>query len=251
MSRRLVKKLVKIKKKKSGRGSGGRISVRHRGGEHKRYIRLIDWKRNKTDIPGKVVSIDYDPNRNAEIALIFYPDGEKRYIIAPAKLKIGAKIISGEDAPAIPGNCLPLKNIPVGIPIHNIEITIGKGAQMVRGAGGSALIQSKEDKRVKVVLPSGEIRWFLNSCRATIGQIGNVDQIYKKLKKAGDKRRRGIRPTVRGVAQHPDSHPHGGGEGRSPIGMKSPKTPWGKKTLGKRTRKRKKYSDRVIVKRRK
>ncbi|MBU2592051.1 MAG: 50S ribosomal protein L2 [Patescibacteria group bacterium] len=251
MTRRLVKKLVVIKKKRGGRDNKGRISVRHQGGEHKQYTRLIDWKRSKKDIAGKVTAIEYDPNRNADIALIFYPDGDKRYIVAPDGLKIGSEIIAGEKAPAKLGNCLILKNIPVGVAIHNLEIVPGKGAQMVRGAGNSALIQSKEEKRVKVSLPSGETRWFSSLCCATIGQVGNVNYLYKKFRKAGDKRRRGIRPTVRGVAQHPKSHPHGGGEGRSPIGMKSPKTPWGKRTLGKRTRKRKKYSDRLIIKRRK
>ncbi len=247
MTRRLIKRLVKIKKKKSGRDSRGRISVRHQGGQHKRYIRLIDWKRSKRDISGKVAGIEYDPNRSANIALIVYPDGEKKYIIAPVELKVGDKIISSEKAEIKLGNALPLKSIPVGVPIHNLEIIPGKGAQIVRGAGVHAFIKSKSKKRAKVKLPSGEIRLFSLKCWATIGRGDNVDHKFRKLKKAGDKRHRGVRPAVRGVAQHPGSHPHGGGEGRSPIGMSSPKSPWGKKTLGKKTRKRKKYSDKLIV----
>jgi len=245
-----VRKLIKIRKKKSGRDSSGRVSVRHQGGAHKRYIRVIDWKRDKRDIEGRVAGIEYDPNRNAEIALVIYPDGEKRYILAPEEVKVGSKVLASQKAPAKPGNALPLKEIPIGTPVHNLEIVPGKGGQIVRGAGTSALIQSKDGKMAKVKLPSGEIRLFPLNCWATVGQVGNADYVYRKLAKAGNKRHRGVRPTVRGVAQHPGSHPHGGGEGRSPIGMKSPKTPWGKKTLGKRTRKRKKYSDRLIIKRR-
>ena len=245
------KKLTKIRKKKGGRGSQGRVSVRHQGGEHKRFLREIDWKRDKRGIRGKVVSIDYDPNRNSNIALIHYSDGEKRYILAPAKIEIGNEIVADEKVALHPGNALPLKNIPVGLPIHNLELQPGRGGQVVRGAGTAALIQSKEKGWAKVKLPSSEIRLFSTECWATIGQVGNVDHVYKKMTKAGQKRHLGIRPTVRGVAQHPGSHPHGGGEGRSPIGMSSPKTPWGKKTLGKKTRKRKKYSDKWIVKGRK
>jgi len=240
-----------IKKKKSGRDASGRISVRHQGGQHKRYIRLVDWKRDKKDIAGRVDSIDYDPNRNADLALIVYPDGEKRYILAPAGLKVGDQVVASKKAPIKIGNAMPLAHIPVRVQIHNLEIIPGKGGQIVRGAGTSALIQSKEGGKVKVAMPSGEVRLFSEKCLATIGQVGKVEQKYKKLKKAGDKRHLGIRPSVRGVAQHPGSHPHGGGEGRSPIGMKSPKSPWGKRTLGKRTRKKKKYSNRVIIKRRK
>jgi len=251
MSRKLIKKLVRIKKKKSGRDNQGHISVRHRGGEHKRYLRLIDWKRDKRDIPGKVVSIEYDPNRTADIALIQYPDGEKRYILAPHELKVGDEIVASEKAEIKPGNALPLAKIPVGVPIYNLELVPGKGGQMVRGAGTYALIQSKDEKTATIKLPSGEIRLFPISCWATIGQVSNPEHSSQKLRKAGDKRHRGIRPTVRGVAQHPGAHPHGGGEGRSGIGMPSPKSPWGKKTLGKRTRKKKKYSDKWIVKRRK
>jgi len=251
MSKNKIRRLVMIKKKRSGRDSSGRISVRHQGGQHKRYIRFVDWKRDKKDIAGKVGSIDYDPNRNADLALIVYPDGEKRYILAPAKLKVGDQVIASDKAPIEIGNALPLANIPVGVQIHSLEILPGKGGQIVRSAGTSALIQSKENGKVKITMPSKEVRLFSEKCMATIGQVGKVDQIYKKLKKAGDKRHLGIRPSVRGVAQHPGSHPHGGGEGRSPIGMKSPKSPWGKRTLGKRTRKKKKYSNKVIVKRRK
>jgi len=251
MSRRLIKQLVKIKKKRSGRDNRGRVSVRHQGGQHKRFIRLIDWKRNKRDIPARVMNIEYDPNRAADIALLHYPDGEKRYILAPMGLKVADEVIASEKAEIKPGNALPLEKIPVGVQIHNLELKPGKGAQLVRGAGSSALIQSKGKKMATVKLPSGEIRLFLINCWATIGQVGRVEHGSKKLRKAGDKRHRGIRPTVRGVAQHPDSHPHGGGEGRSGIGMPSPKTPWGKKAMGKRTRKRKKYSDKWIIKRRK
>jgi len=251
MKRKKIKKLLKIRKKKGGRGARGRVSVRHRGGEHKRFLRLIDWKRDKLDIPGKVVQIEYDPNRTANIALLCYPDGEKRYILAPEGLKVGEEVISAQKAEIKPGNTLKLKHIPVGVPIYNLEIVPGKGGQLVRGAGAAALIQAKEDKWIVVKLPSGEIRRFLSDCRATIGQVSNSNWGMVKLKKAGDSRHRGIRPTVRGVAQHPDSHPHGGGEGRSGIGMKAPKTPWGKKALGKKTRKKKKYSDKFIVARRK
>ncbi len=251
MKKKLIKKLVRIKKKKSGRDNQGHISVRHRGGEHKRYLRLIDWKRNKREIPGKVVSIEYDPNRTADIALIQYPDGEKRYILAPKDLAVGEEILASEKAEIKPGNALPLAQIPVGVPIHNLELVPGKGGQIVRGAGTYALIQSKDERRATVKLPSGEIRLFPLQCWATIGQVSNPEHGAQKLRKAGDKRHRGIRPTVRGVAQHPGSHPHGGGEGRSGIGMSSPKSPWGKKTLGKRTRKKKKYSDKWIIKRRK
>ncbi|MFH1602001.1 MAG: 50S ribosomal protein L2 [Candidatus Shapirobacteria bacterium] len=250
MSKGRIKKLTKIRKKTGGRDAQGRISVRHRGGEHKRYMRVIDWKRNKIGIAGKVEAIEYDPNRQADLALIIYPDGERRYILAPDGLKVGDKIISAEKkAEAKIGNALKLKDIPLGLPVHNLEIKPGKGGQMVRGAGGAAFVQAREKDHIVVKLPSGEIRKFSSDVRATIGQVGQVGWSSTKLKKAGDKRRRGIRPTVRGVAQHPDSHPHGGGEGRSPIGMKSPKTPWGKRALGKRTRKKVKYSNRLILKR--
>lgn len=250
MSNKKSKKLTKIKKKTGGRDSRGRVSVRGRGGEHKRYIRKVDWKRDKIDVPGKVESIQYDPNRSANLALIFYADGEKRYILAPSGLEENNTVIASENAPVKPGNALPLGKIPTGVEVHNVEIRPGKGGQMVRGAGTAAIIKSKKGDMVKLELPSGEVRLFDKNAWATIGQVGNVDHIYKKLKKAGDKRRRGIRPTVRGVAQHPSSHPHGGGNVGN-IGLKAPKTPWGKKAMGKKTRKKKKYSDKYIVKRRK
>lgn len=248
MGVKVNRRLMKIKKKTSGRDSCGHVSVRHQGGQHRRYLRLIDWKRDKRSIPGKVVSLEYDPNRNAKIALITYNDGEKRYIIAPTEIKMGSSIIASDKAEIRPGNALSLKKIPVGTPIHNLELFPGRGGQVVRGAGTYALIQSKDKKEVIVKMPSGEKRRFSLDCWATIGQVGNVECSSIKLLKAGDSRHRGIRPTVRGVAQHPNSHPHGGGEGKSGIGMKSPKTPWGKRTLGKKTRKKHRYSDRSIVK---
>lgn len=247
----MIRRLLKVRKKKAGRDNTGKISVRHRGGEHKRFLRKIDWKRDKKDIVGKIESIEYDPNRNADVAVVLYPDGERRLILAPEGLEVGDKVVSGEKVPVKPGNAMPLKNIPVGVPIHNIEIVPGKGGQLVRGAGTSALIKSKEKEGVVVRMPSGELRLFKPDCLATIGQVGNAEFRSIKLKKAGDSRHRGIRPTVRGVAQHPGAHPHGGGEGRSSIGMPSPKTPWGKKTMGKRTRRKRKYSDKLIVSRRK
>lgn len=241
------KGLISILKKNSGRNAHGKITTRHRGGRQKRYYRKIDFKRNKFDIEGVVFSIEYDPNRTSNIALINYPDGEKRYILAPEELKQGDKVISNENAPILPGNTLPLKNIPVGMAIHNIELLSGKGGQIVRGAGTAATIQAKETDTVTIKLPSGEIRLLKSSCFATIGQVSNPDHKNRKLGKAGRRRLSGWRPTVRGVAQHPGSHPHGGGEGRSGIGMPSPKSPWGRKTLGKKTRKKKKYSNKYIV----
>ena len=246
-----VKKLFKIRKKKGGRDARGHISVRHQGGEQKRFLRVIDWKRNKTGISGKVESIDYDPNRTANIALVLYPDGERRYILAPEGLKVGEEVVSGKRTKIKVGNTLKMRHIPIGVAIHNLEIVPGKGGQVVRGAGASALIKVKEKGFIVVKLPSGEIKKFPRECRATIGQVGHVGWKSFKFKKAGDLRRRGVRPTVRGVVQHPGSHPHGGGEGKSGIGMKAPKTPWGKRTLGRRTRKKKKYSDKLIVSRRK
>ncbi len=242
------KSLVRILKKHAGRNSYGRVTVRHRGGGHKRYYRLIDFKRNKYDIPGKVIAFEYDPNRSANIALIQYPDGDKRYILAPDKLKRGDLVLSGEKAPLKDGNALPLARIPVGMPIHNLELKPGAGGKLVRGAGTAAFIQAKEGKYVSVKLPSGEIRLINSRCFATIGQVSNLDHKNQKLGKAGRKRHLGWRPTVRGVAMHPGAHPHGGGEGRSGIGMKSPKTPWGKKALGKKTRKPRKYSNKYIIK---
>jgi len=237
--------------KKSGRDARGQVSVRHRGGGAKHFWRKIDFKRGKKDVVGIVEAIEYDPNRNVDIVLISDADGEKRYILAPEGLKTGEKVVSGENVEAKIGNCLPLKSIPIGVSIHNLELVPGKGGQFVRGAGSRAVILAKEGKFAQVKLPSGEIRLFLLSCWATIGQLGNLGEKFKKLKKAGDCRRRGVRPTVRGVAQNPRSHPHGGGEGRSGIGMPGPKTPWGKPALGKKTRKKRKYSNKFIIKRRK
>lgn len=247
----MIKKLKKIKKKKGGRDARGHVAMRHIGGGHKRFIRKIDFKRDKKDVPGKVVSIEYDPNRSADIALIFYADGDKRYILAPDGLKIGEDIISGEKAEIKIGNNLPLVKIPIGTPIHNLELTPGKGGQTVRSAGAAAFILAKDKKYVTVKLPSKEERQIPSRCFATLGQVGRIEYRTEKIGSAGRKRRMGIRPTVRGVVQHPDSHPHGGGEGKSGIGMPSPKSPWSKKTLGKRTRKKKKYSDKYIIKRRK
>lgn len=232
---------------KAGRNSTGKITVRHRGGRHKRLYRVIDFKRDKKDISAKVVAIEYDPNRTAHIALLHYLDGEKRYILAPQKLKLGQAVIASDKAPVKPGNALTLKNIPVGSLIHNIELTPGKGGQLVRSAGTAAILQSK-DKTAALKLPSGEIRQVSLSCYATIGEIGNPELKNIKLGKAGRKRHLGFRPAVRGVAMHPGAHPHGGGEGRSGIGMPSPLSPWGKKTLGKKTRRKKKYSNKLIIK---
>lgn len=237
--------------KRGGRDSSGHVSVRQRGGGSKRYLRSIDFKRDKIDIAGAVEAIEYDPNRNVDIALILYSDGERRYIVAPLNLKVGDKILSGEDIEIKQGNATMLKSIPVGTPIHNLELVPGKGGQIVRGAGSLATILSKEGGKVQVKLPSGEIRVFPDKVRATIGQVGNIGERFKKLRKAGDSRHRGKRPHVRGVAQHPGSHPHGGGEGRSGIGMPSPKSRWGKPTLGKKTRKKSKYSNKYIITNRK
>lgn len=249
MKTKIPKKLLSLNPKSSGRNNSGKITVRHQGGRQKRFLRHIDWKRNVT-VGAKVASIEYDPNRTASIALLVYSNGIKDYILAPEGLKVGDVIISGENAEIKIGNCLPLKNIPVGIEIHALEITPGKGAQMVRSAGNVATIQSKDESGVSVKLPSGEIRLFKLTAKATIGSLSNPHHKEEILGKAGRMRHKGVRPTVRGVAQHPGSHPHGGGEGRSGIGMKSPKSPWGKRTLGKRTRNRKKFSNKVIIKRR-
>lgn len=237
--------------KKAGRNAHGKITVRHRGGGTKRKYRIIDFKRDKDGIPGKVAAIEYDPNRSANIALINYADGEKRYIISPNKIKVGDMIESGPQADIITGNALPLKNIPVGTIIHNIELKPGKGAQLVRAAGNSAQLTAKEGKYALVRLPSGEERLVPVECRATIGQVGNLDHENITIGKAGRKRHMGIRPTVRGSVMNPNDHPHGGGEGRSPIGRPSPMSPWGKKTLGTKTRKKNKKSDKFIVKKRK
>lgn len=244
-----LKSLLKLNPKSSGRNFSGKITVRHQGGRQKRFLRHIDWKRN-IDLTAKVDSIQYDPNRTADIALLVYASGHKDYILAPHELKVGDIVVSSETAEIKVGNCLPMKNIPIGIEIHSLEITPGKGAQMVRSAGNTATVQSKEGNSVVVKLPSGEIRMFDGHCKATIGSLSNPHHKEEILGKAGRKRHMGVRPTVRGVAQDPRSHPHGGGEGRSGIGMKSPKSPWGKRTLGKRTRDRKKFSNKVIIKRR-
>jgi large subunit ribosomal protein L2 len=246
----IKKGLTKAVRKKAGR-SGGRVAVRHQGGGEKRRVREVDWKRSKFNVPGKVEQIEYAPSRSANVALVLYEDGERRYILATKGMKPGFSIMSGDKAPIKEGTSTTLDRIPVGMPIHSIELKPGKGGQLVRGAGTMATITAKEDKYAQVRLPSGELRKILLACQATIGQVGNEAHSLQKMTKAGQKRHKGIRPTVRGVAQHPGSHPHGGGEGRSGIGMPSPKTPWGKKTLGKKTRKRKKYSDKNIISRRK
>jgi len=251
MQREFIKSLTIILPKRSGRDTAGHVSVRHQGGRHKRYYRLIDWKRDKIGIPGRVVAIEYDPNRSADIALIQYPDGEKRYMSVPVGLAVGQQILSSDTADIKAGNSLPLGAIPIGTMIHNIEITPGRGAQMIRSAGTTAMVLAREGNSVQVKLPSGEVRIFSALSRATIGQLGNVDWKNRVIGKAGRSRHMGIRPTVRGVAQNPRSHPHGGGEGRSGIGMPSPKSPWGKPTLGKKTRKRRKYSDKRILQRKK
>jgi large subunit ribosomal protein L2 len=243
------KSLIVAKKSKAGRNHRGVVTVRHRGGGEKRNLRIIDWKRDKFGIPGKVASIEYDPNRTARIALIFYVDGEKRYIIAPIGLSVGDTVMSGPTAEIKPGNSMPMKNLPTGTEIHNIEVQKGRGGQLVRSAGVSAQLMVKEGDYVLIRLPSGEIRRILSDCIATIGQIGNIEHQNISLGKAGRKRHMGIRPTVRGSVMSPRDHPHGGGEGRSPIGMPGPKTPWGKPALGYKTRKPK-ASDKMIVKRR-
>ena len=244
------KSLTATLKKHSGRNARGKITVRHRGGGVRRKYRIIDFKRNKDGIPGTVKTIEYDPNRSANIALIVYADGEKRYIIAPDKLNVGDVIYSGADADIKVGNALPIANIPVGTMIHNIELKPGKGGQMARSAGNAAQLMAKEDRYAQVRLPSGEVRKVLISCRATIGEVGNVDHANIQIGKAGRKRHMGIRPTVRGSVMNPNDHPHGGGEGRAPIGRKSPVTPWGKPALGYKTRKKNKASNQYIVKRR-
>lgn len=248
--KRPEKTLRAILAKKSGRDSKGHVAVRHQGGRQKRYLRVIDFKRNKRDIESRVIAIEYDPNRTANLALLSYTDGEKRYILAPEGLKIGEKIVAGENSEIKAGNSLPLSAIPVGTTIHNIEMVPGKGGQLVRSAGGSAIIMSKEELFVLIKMPSGEIRKISGKCYATIGQIGNIEWKNMQFGKAGRKRHMGIRPTVRGTAQDPRSHPHGGGEGRSGVGMKYPKTPWGKHALGTKTRKKNKPSNKFIVKRR-
>ncbi len=244
------KSLTVTLKKHSGRNVRGKITVRHRGGGYRPKYRIIDFRRTKDGVPGRVSAIEYDPNRSANIALIVYADGEKRYIIAPNKLKVGDLIVSGPDADIKVGNALPLKNIPVGTIIHNIELKPGKGGQLVRSAGNGAQLMAKEGNYAQVRLPSGEVRKIRIECRATIGEVGNLDHENIKIGKAGKKRHMGIRPTVRGSVMNPNDHPHGGGEGRAPIGRKGPVTPWGKPALGLKTRKKNKASDKYIVKRR-
>ena len=242
--------LTEALKKHSGRNSYGRITVRHKGGGNRRKYRIIDFKRNKQDVPGTVLRLEYDPNRSANIALIEYPDGEFRYILAPVGLGKGDTILSSKDADIKPGNALPISSIPVGTVIHNIELYPGKGAQLVRSAGAAAQLMAREGVMAQVRLPSGEYRLVRSNCMATIGQVGNVDHANIHIGKAGRKRHMGIRPTVRGSVMNPVDHPHGGGEGKSPIGRPGPVTPWGKPTLGYKTRKAKNPTDKYIVKRR-
>ena len=245
------KSLVVSAKKSGGRNNQGKITLRHRGGGAKRKYRVIDFKRNKDNIEGIVASIEYDPNRTANIALINYVDGEKRYIIAPKGLKVGDRIVSGDNVDIKVGNCLPLEQIPEGTMVHNVELKAGKGAQLARTAGASVQILGKEGKYVLLRLTSGEVRKVLGTCRATIGEVGNADHELVKVGKAGRKRHMGIKPTVRGSVMNPNDHPHGGGEGRTPIGRKGPVTPWGKPALGYKTRDKKKASNSLIVRRRK
>jgi len=244
------KTLLSPVKKNAGRNSYGRITVRHQGGGVARKYRIIDFKRDKDGVPARVAAIEYDPNRSANIALLFYADGEKRYIVAPNGLSVNDTVMSGANADIRVGNALPLANIPVGTMIHSIELKPGKGAQMVRSAGNTAQLMAKENDFVQIRLPSGEVRMVSVNCKATIGQVGNIDHANIRIGKAGKKRYMGIRPTVRGSVMNPVDHPHGGGEGKSPIGRPSPVTPWGKPTLGTKTRKKRKASDNMIVKRR-
>lgn len=244
------KSLLQILKSKAGRNNYGKITVRHQGGGHKRKYRIIDFKRDKVDIPAKVATIEYDPNRTANIALLNYVDGEKRYIIAPNGLNVGDTVISSESADIKVGNALPLRNIPVGTFVHNIELKAGKGGQLVRAAGNAAQLMAKEGDYAQVRLPSGEVRLIRLECKATIGQVGNLDHEIVSIGKAGRKRHMGIRPTVRGSVMNPVDHPHGGGEGKSPVGRPGPLTPWGKPALGYKTRNKKKASSKFIVKRR-
>ena len=241
--------LLVSKNKSGGRNANGRITVRHIGGGNRVKYRIIDFKRDKDGIPAKVATIEYDPNRSANIALLNYADGEKRYIIAPLGITVGDVVVSGPDADIKAGNCLPIENIPVGTVIHNIELNPGRGAQLCRAAGNEAQLMAKEGKYATVRLPSGEMRYILARCKATIGQIGNVDHEIVSLGKAGRKRHMGVRPTVRGVVMNPCDHPHGGGEGKSPVGMPSPVTPWGKPALGYKIRKKKNVNDKYIIKR--
>ena len=242
--------LLEPLKNKSGRNNYGRITVRHRGGANRRKYRVIDFKRSKFDVPAEVVSLEYDPNRSAHIALIKYEDGVKSYILAPAGLKVGDKVMAGPDADIKPGNALPLINIPTGTIIHNVELYPGRGGQLARAAGNAAQLMAKEGEYALLRLPSGELRKVPATCMATVGQVGNLDHENVKIGNAGRKRHMGWRPTVRGSVMNPNDHPHGGGEGKSPIGMPSPVTPWGKPALGYKTRNKKKASNKFIVKRR-
>ena len=244
------KSLLVSLSKNAGRNAQGKITVRHRGGGAKRKYRVIDFKRNKDGVVGTVATIEYDPNRTAYIALVVYADGEKRYILAPAGLKVGDKVESGANADIKPGNALPLKNIPIGTVVHNVELQVGKGGQLVRSAGSSAQLMAKEGNYATLRLPSGEMRYVRIECRATVGTVSNATNDIINLGKAGRKRHMGWRPTVRGSVMNPNDHPHDGGEGKSPVGRPSPVTPWGKPALGYKTRKNKKYSDRFIIKRR-
>lgn len=244
-------RLKKILPKQSGRNNTGKLTARHKGGREKRYYRQIDFRRDKYDITGKVMGVEYDPNRNVEIVLVYYPDGEKRYILRPLGLNSGDSVTSGKNAEIKAGNCLPIGQVPIGTPIHNIELTPGKGGQVVRGAGTMAVILSKEEDFAHVKLPSGEVRKISTLCNVSIGQLSNVEWKNQEIGKAGRSRHMGRRPKVRGTAQDPRSHPHGGGEGRSGEGMKQPKTPWGKPARGLKTRKKSKFSDRFILQRRK
>ncbi len=241
--------LIVIRKAHAGRNNSGRVTVRHQGGGSRQYIRIIDFKRDKYDIPARVAAIEYDPNRTARLALLTYADGEKRYIIAPVGLKVNDTVVSGTTAEVRPGNSLPISNIPVGTLVHNIELSEGKGGQLVRSAGTSAQLLAKEGDYAQIRMPSGEVRLVPQKCYATIGQVGNTDHSNIKLGKAGRKRHMGIKPSVRGTAMSPRDHPHGGGEGRQPVGMPGPKSPWGKPTRGYRTRRNKK-TDQYIVRRR-
>ena len=241
--------LVTDLRHKAGRNNQGKITVRHQGGGARRKYRIIDFKRTKDGVPATVKAIEYDPNRTCFIALLAYADGEKRYILAPLGLKVGDTVMSGPTADIKPGNCLPIANIPLGTLIHNLEIKPGKGGQMVRSAGVSAQVMAKEGDYAQVRLPSGEVRKMPMAARATVGQVGNTDHSNVRIGKAGRKRHMGVRPTVRGVVMNPCDHPHGGGEGRSPVGMPAPMSPWGKKTQGVKTRKHRKYSDKLIVSR--
>jgi large subunit ribosomal protein L2 len=241
--------LIVKRSEHAGRDTHGRISVRHRGGGHRQHIRIVDFKRNKHGIPARVAAIEYDPNRTARLALLFYVDGEKRYIVAPLDLRVGDTVMSGPTAEVRPGNHLPISSIPVGTLVHNLELQEGRGGQLVRSAGTAAQLMAKEGDYAQIRMPSGEVRLIRQTCYATVGQVGNLDHSNIKLGKAGRKRHLGIRPTVRGTAMSPRDHPHGGGEGRQPIGMPGPKTPWGKPTGGYKTRRNKK-SDQYIVRRR-